>query len=553
MTLVIKPVLTVDIVEFSKRRSGDDQMTALRALIKLLDEAIPEGHNNQKMRLWSPAGDGGSLTFEDIHAAVETAVTLGQYIAQYNKGVKLCDANGQELPRSEKSLEVRIGLHVGPVLKETDFDNRENVWGRGINMSARVASLAKPNQIVASREFIEQAELENHPEYEITNIGRWWAKHDISFSLFNIYKDGGGIPRSEVGGWFDPFQHPLQRAIGTYSAMAEEEVEAGKSAFRVLVLAKRLLDLNPQYERAIQMIQSVSVVTKRFRRPGQQILYDAFFSGLSPSALLYFFQNAQFKDFEAGRVIFEEGSEANSMMMIVLGKVILFQRGERRPDVVLGEGDIIGEMGLFNPEGEKRTATLKASKNTVGLSLDYDFLRPESSRKPSDCEDIRAQIWYHYRIRKSQSLIQTDRLFKNLSDKRRNELWESCEFLPAEHNKPIQLKANEPVRRDVDGFIQLDADDVWNNHWLLVAEGNVIVRTKGGKRVEFTKGEWLGPICVIEEESPYDVVKASPNTHLVRLPWEVIKELLKELKTFRDKCVVEGFNAHLRLGLGMEF
>lgn len=551
MALTIKPVLTVDIVEFSKRRSGDDQMIALQALIRLLDKAIPEGHNNQKMRLWSPAGDGGSLTFEDIHAAVETAVTLGQYIAQYNKGVKFYDADGQELPRSNKPLEVRTGLHVGPVLKETDFDNRENVWGRGINMSARVASLAKPNQIVASREFVEQAELEDYPEYEVTDIGRWWAKHDVSFNLFNIYKDGGGTPGLEVGGWFDPFQHPLQRAIDTYSAMAEEEIEAGRSAFRVLVLAKRLLDLNPQYERAIQMIKSVSVVTKKFRRPGQQILYDAFFSDLSPSALLYFFQNAQFKDFRAGSTVFEEGKQADSMMMVVLGKVALF-RGEEKTDVVLGEGDVIGEMALFNPEGEKRTATLKAIRNTVGLSLDYEFLRPESSRKPSDCEEIRAQIWHHYRIRKSQGLIYTDRLFRNLSETRRHELWESCEFLPVEHNRPIRLIADEPIQRDADGLVQLDADDVWYNHWLLVAEGSVIVHARGGKRAEFVKGEWLGPIRVVETgESLYDVVKVSPNTHLVRLPWRTIKELLK-LRTFRSNCASEGIEARSRL-LGEEW
>jgi len=530
---MIKPVLTVDIVEFSKRRSGDDQMTALRALIHLLDKAIPEGHNNQKMRLWSPAGDGGALTFEDIHAAIETAVTLGQYIAQYNKGVKFYDTNNQKVPSSERPLEVRMGLHAGPVLKETDFDNRENVWGAGINMCARVVSLALPNQIVASEEFVDQAELRDHPGYEVTDMGTWWAKHDISFHLFNIYKDGGGIPGSEVGGWFDPFQAPLQRAIGTYSAMAEEEIEMGAKAFRVLVLAKRLLDLNPQYQRAKEMIESISVVTG-FRKVGQKILYDDFFSRLSPSALIYYFQNAQFEDFQAGDVVFEQGSVADSMMMVVSGEISLFLGGQRIPNVVLDEGDIIGEMALFNPEGEKRTATLKAAKNTVTLSVDYDFLRPESSAKVSECEEVRAQIWRYYRNRTSQNLIYAHPLFKNLSLKRRDVLLKGSEFLPTHHNEPIQL----------------DADDVWNNSWILVAEGNVIVDTKDGKRVEFEQGDCLGPIRLAVNVPPYSKIRVSPNTHLVRLPWETIKEFLNELKTFRDNCALEGFRARQRLGVG---
>jgi CRP-like cAMP-binding protein len=549
MALAIKPILTVDIVEFSKRRSGNEQMTALRALIHFLDKAIPEGHNNQKMRLWSPAGDGGSLTFEDVHAAVRTAVKLAQYIRQYNKGHKFHDADGQEMPRSDRPLEVRIGLHVGPVLKETDFDNRENVWGSGVNMGARVASLAKPNQIVASKEFVDQAELLAHPDYEVTNIGKWWAKHDISFELYNIFQDGGGTPGSEVGGWFDPFQYPLQRAIGTYSAMVEEEVKTGTKAFRVLVLAKRLLDLNPQYQRAIEMIESVSVVTG-FRKVGEKILYDDFFSRLSPSALLYFFQNAQFEDFEAGNVIFRQGSRADSMMMVVLGEIALFIGGERIPNVALEEGDIIGEMGLFNPEGEKRTATLEATENTVTLSLNYDFLRPEISTKPSECNEIRAQIWRYYRNRTAQNLINTHRLFKGLSERRRDELIKGSKFLPEQHDQPIQLRANQPLELDDDGFVLLDAKDVWNNHWLVVVEGSVIVHTLDGTPVEFSKGDCLGPIRLAVTERPYDTVKISPNTHLIRLPWEIVEEFLHELKTFSDTCAVEGIRDRQRLGLG---
>jgi len=532
MAFITKPVLTVDIVEFSKR-SGRDQMAAVQSLIQLLHKAIPEKQNHPSKRVWSPAGDGGALTFwEDTRAAVETAVALGKYINQYNRGeLKLYDVHNKELPRGKEPLQVRMGLHAGPVSKETDFDDRENVWGNGINMSARVTSLAQPGQIVASHDYYVQAELKDDPEYEITPIGKWWAKHNISVLLYNVYKDGVGIPGSEVGEWFEPFQYPLQQTISTYLAMANEEIESGGRAFRVLVLAKRLLDLNPQLQLAREMIESVSLESG-FTKVGEKRLFDDFFSHLSPNALLYFFRNAEFMDFGKNAIIFKEGSKADSMMMVVSGGIELSLEGRIIPGVELKEGNIIGEMGLLNPAGERRTATLRASRNTITLSLDYDYLRVRGGAGTSERDEIRRQIWRYYRKRTMHNQIHTHPLFRNLSGKRRDELLKSCNFLPAHYNEPVHL----------------EADDVWED-WTLVAEGSVIVHTTDGNRVEFAKGDCLGPIRLAVSVSPYSEIEVSPNTHLVRVPWQTIKEFLDELKTFRDDCALEGFNARRRLGV----
>lgn len=535
MAFQTKPVLTVDIVEFSKR-PGPDQMTAIQALIQLLHKAIPEQQNHPSKRIWGPAGDGGALVFwEDIHAAIETAVALGKYINQYNQGeLILYDARNKELPRCKAPLQVRMGLHSGPVSKETDFDDRENVWGNGVNMSARVASLARPGQIVASHDYYTQAELKDHPEYEVTPIGKWWAKHHMSISLYNIYKDAVGIPGSEIEEWFEPFQYPLRLAIGTYSAMAHEEVQSRGKAFRALVLAKRLLDLNPRLEQPKEIMEMVSTKSG-FRQVGEEILYDDFFSRLSINALLYFFQNTEFVDFQKEETIFEEGSKADSMMMVVSGAIDLFLGG-RRTGVVLEEGAIIGEMGLLNPRGEERTATLQALRNTITLSLDYDFLRPESNPRASEeIEEIRKQIWRYYCDRTSKNLVHTHHLFKSLSVRQRKDLLKTKKFLPSHYEESIHL----------------DTDDVWE-HWILVVEGSVIVTTRDGNRIEFKKGDCLAPIRSVGGESPYDSIEVSPNTHLVRFPGETIKELVKTSKRFRTACRDEAGEARERL-LGVEW
>ncbi len=204
MDFIPKPVLTIDIVNFSLL-SNTDQYQSFRKLINMLRQAIPSEHNKPSRRIWSPAGDGGSLTFwDDINAALQTAVNLGKLINAYNNN----------LPAGS-TLQLRMGLHSGSVIKEVDFDERESVWGNGINISARVMSLAHPGQILASREFCTQANLLSRPQEEVSYIGKWWTKHNKSLDLFNIYIDGAGLPPSEVDEWYGPFHYPLQQAMET--------------------------------------------------------------------------------------------------------------------------------------------------------------------------------------------------------------------------------------------------------------------------------------------------------------------------------------------------
>lgn len=310
MAFNVRPVLTVDIVGFSTRPSTE-QMLAIQALIQLLRVSIPEDDNHLHKRIWSPAGDGGSITFlENIHAAIDTAIALGDCINKYNQycqgvlkkpeaidprlgdvelprmheAVKLTRTSLENLQREglpkillddlssledkefatpeelwdavekqitqklsagykdkilksishqKEPLQVRIGIHAGPVSKEVDFDDRENIWGAGINISARITSLVKPGQIGVSRQYYDQAELKTYNQkLAIHPIGKWWAKHHVAIELFNVYhkEKKVGIPITEVGEWYTPFHHPLQQAISVYTAMLKEE----KIGFRTL-------------------------------------------------------------------------------------------------------------------------------------------------------------------------------------------------------------------------------------------------------------------------------------------------------------------------------
>ena len=88
MNYTTKAVLSVDIVTFSKKPL-EEQVRSTQALIQLLNLSIPKEENSEKRRIWSPAGDGGCITFwENTFAAITTAVTLGSIINQYNQYVE---------------------------------------------------------------------------------------------------------------------------------------------------------------------------------------------------------------------------------------------------------------------------------------------------------------------------------------------------------------------------------------------------------------------------------------------------------------------------------
>ena len=293
----VRPILTIDIVNYSMR-SQHEQLALFKALVEIVRKALPDQARHPVNRLWSPSGDGGSLTFFDtpFDAALITAIMISKYIKDYNKG-EFYDENNGLFPKPIEPLEIRTGIHSGPVTKGIDFDERQNVWGNGINISARVMSMAKPNQIVISESYFEDASLsqdKDHPGIEITRIGKWWAKHNLPIFLYNVYgkAEEAGIPVKEVDEWFGPLHYPLENAIRIYEGMLSGECAEAKYPFRVAVIAKRILDIDPQHSKAKMALESLS--KKRFTTHGAP-LYHNLFSDFSPTTIGYFFEKSNFK------------------------------------------------------------------------------------------------------------------------------------------------------------------------------------------------------------------------------------------------------------------
>ena len=126
-------VLAADVVGYS-RLMGADEAGTLDALSKLRSEFIDGKIAEHQGRLVKLTGDGLLLEFPSVVNAVRCA-------AEIQCGMRDRNAN---LP-PEKRIEFRIGVNLGDVIVQD-----EDIFGDGVNVAARLESIAKPGGITIS-------------------------------------------------------------------------------------------------------------------------------------------------------------------------------------------------------------------------------------------------------------------------------------------------------------------------------------------------------------------------------------------------------------------
>lgn len=128
-----------DIVESTRyfTEFGDEAGGRLQQLhFDLLEQCVA----THLGRIVDKAGDGAFVIFPSATEAAQAMVRLQQLLSNEN----------QSRPRPHQ-LNVRIGLHWGPVLTDGDV-----VTGDSVNLCARIAATSEPGQIRLSRELLGQ-------------------------------------------------------------------------------------------------------------------------------------------------------------------------------------------------------------------------------------------------------------------------------------------------------------------------------------------------------------------------------------------------------------
>ncbi len=133
-------VLAADAVGYSRLMSLDDlgTVTALDAARAVFSAEIA-GHDG---RVIDMAGDSVLAVFETATAAVKAGLAIQRQLAAIVEH-KVPDVPG--LP-DDRRMRFRIGVHVGDVIEKTDG----TVYGDGVNIAARLESLAEPGGVAVS-------------------------------------------------------------------------------------------------------------------------------------------------------------------------------------------------------------------------------------------------------------------------------------------------------------------------------------------------------------------------------------------------------------------
>jgi adenylate cyclase len=146
-------ILVADVVGFSKL-IGSDEAETLGQLELLRTNIIEPQLAKHAGRLFKAVGDGFLIEFASAVQAVNCARAIQ-------------DANGQA------HLPLRIGIHVGDVVVQGD-----DLMGDGVNVAARVESIAEPGGSAVTRAVHEQVRdkldlgLLDKGEVELKNIQR---------------------------------------------------------------------------------------------------------------------------------------------------------------------------------------------------------------------------------------------------------------------------------------------------------------------------------------------------------------------------------------------
>ncbi len=178
LPLEIAHLLLVDVVGYSKLLVNE-QIELLQELNQIVrnTECFRSAEASGKL-IRVPTGDGMALLFfrspeEPVRCALEISRTL------------------QDHPH----IQVRMGVHSGPVNRVTDVNDKTNFAGSGINVAQRVLDCGDAGHILLSGHVAEDLADYRHWQPYLHDLGECEVKHGLHLHLFNLYKDNLGNPQ----------------------------------------------------------------------------------------------------------------------------------------------------------------------------------------------------------------------------------------------------------------------------------------------------------------------------------------------------------------------
>ena len=177
LQLEIAHLLLMNVVGYSKLLVNE-QIEVLQELNRIVrnTECFRAAEASERL-IRVPTGDGMALLFfrspeEPIDCALEIGKTL----------------------RDHPQIQLRMGVHSGPINRVTDVNDKTNIVGSGINIAQRVLDCGDSGHILVSKHVAEDLTQYRHWQPYLYDLGEYEVKHGLHLHVFNLCKDGLGNP-----------------------------------------------------------------------------------------------------------------------------------------------------------------------------------------------------------------------------------------------------------------------------------------------------------------------------------------------------------------------
>jgi adenylate cyclase len=152
-------ILAADVFGYSRLMGTDEEGTlaALKACREVIEVNAAEHHG----RVVNTPGDAALVEFASAVDAARCAVKIQKEMAERNS----------VLPEGRR-IQIRIGINVGDIIIDGD-----DIYGDGVNIAARVESLAKPGAICISEDAYKQ--IKGKLAIEVNDLGEQRLKNIV--------------------------------------------------------------------------------------------------------------------------------------------------------------------------------------------------------------------------------------------------------------------------------------------------------------------------------------------------------------------------------------
>jgi serine/threonine protein kinase/class 3 adenylate cyclase len=237
LQLEIAHVLFMDVVGYSKLLIDDQHevQEQLSQIVRSTEQFRAAEKDGKLIRL--PTGDGMALVFfGNPEAPVRCALEISKAL------------------KSHPELQLRMGIHSGPVSNIADVNDRSSVAGAGINMAQRVMDCGDAGHILLSKRAADDLAEYRQWHSHLHDLGECEVKHGVMVSVVNLYTDELGnaqLPQKlkERTSLFGNFEI-LRDAAGN-------AVQLGRGTFGRTYQARH---------RYLETIVALKIISERFAR-----------------------------------------------------------------------------------------------------------------------------------------------------------------------------------------------------------------------------------------------------------------------------------------------